>query len=411
MKQQSWLLNLSLLQTHPAFRAVFLARFISILSLGLLGVAVPVQIQAMTHSSWQVGLAVTLTGGAMFVGLMLGGVLADRYERKRLILLARSTCGVGFIGLCLNALLPEPSLAAIYLLGLWDGFFGALGVTALLAATPALVGRENLMQAGAITMLTVRLGSVISPMCGGLLLASGGVVWNYGLAAAGTFITLLPLLSLPALPPPPQPREHPLKSLLTALQFLLRNPLIGGIALLGGLLTMASAVRVLYPALAIGWNMSAAEIGLLYAALPLGAAIGALTSGKLAHSERPGVIMLITTVGAFIAIGLFSLMPFWALGVVFLALCGWLTAVSSLLQYTLLQTQTPEAMLGRINGLWTAQNVTGDAVGAALLGAMGSMMTPVSSASLSGLVLAVVGLALVGGLSELRRFRQTQPAA
>ncbi|PTA93547.1 enterobactin transporter EntS [Kosakonia sp. H7A] len=411
MKQQSWLLNLSLLHTHPAFRAVFLARFISILSLGLLGVAVPVQIQAMTHSSWQVGLSVTLTGSAMFIGLMFGGVLADRYERKKLILLARSTCGVGFIGLCLNAQLAEPSLAAIYLLGLWDGFFGALGVTALLAATPALVGRENLMQAGAITMLTVRLGSVISPMCGGLLLASGGVVWNYGLAAAGTFITLLPLLSLPALPPPPQPREHPLKSLLTALQFLFRNPLIGGIALLGGLLTMASAVRVLYPALAMSWNMSAAEIGLLYAALPLGAAIGALTSGKLAHSERPGVIMLMTSVGAFVAIGLFSLMPVWALGVLFLALCGWLTAVSSLLQYTLLQTQTPEAMLGRINGLWTAQNVTGDAIGAALLGAMGSMMTPASSASISGLVLAAIGLVLVVALSELRRFRQTQPTA
>lgn len=411
MKQQSWLLNLSLLRTHPAFRAVFLARFISILSLGLLGVAVPVQIQEMTHSSWQVGLSVTLTGSAMFIGLMFGGVLADRYERKKLILVARSTCGVGFIGLFLNAQLADPSLAAIYLLGLWDGFFGALGVTALLAATPALVGRENLMQAGAITMLTVRLGSVISPMCGGLLLASGGVVWNYGLAAAGTFITLLPLLSLPALPPPPQPREHPLKSLLTALQFLFRNPLIGSIALLGGLLTMASAVRVLYPALAMSWNMSAAEIGLLYAALPLGAAIGALTSGKLAHSERPGVIMLMTSVGAFVAIGLFSLMPVWALGVLLLALCGWLTAVSSLLQYTLLQTQTPEAMLGRINGLWTAQNVTGDAIGAALLGAMGSMMTPASSASISGLVLAAIGLVLVVVLGELRRFRQTQPAA
>lgn len=88
-------------------------------------------------------------------------------------------------GLCLNALLfqAEPSLLAIYLLGLWDGFFASLGVTALLAATPALVGRENLMQAGAITMLTVRLGSVISPMIGGLLLATGGVASNYGLAA------------------------------------------------------------------------------------------------------------------------------------------------------------------------------------------------------------------------------------
>ena len=49
MNKQSWLLNLSLLKTHPAFRAVFLARFISIVSLGLLGVAVPVQIQMMTH--------------------------------------------------------------------------------------------------------------------------------------------------------------------------------------------------------------------------------------------------------------------------------------------------------------------------------------------------------------------------
>ncbi len=117
MNRQSRLLNLSLLKTHPAFRAVFIARFISILSLGLLGVAIPVQIQMMTHSTRQVGLSVTLTGASMFVGLMVGGVLADRYERKRLILLARGTCGVGFVGLCLNALLPEPSLAAIYLLG------------------------------------------------------------------------------------------------------------------------------------------------------------------------------------------------------------------------------------------------------------------------------------------------------
>ncbi|MBS4955002.1 MAG: enterobactin transporter EntS [Klebsiella pneumoniae] len=380
MNRQSWLLNLSLLKTHPAFRAVFIARFISILSLGLLGVAIPVQIQMMTHSTWQVGLSVTLTGASMFVGLMVGGVLADRYERKRLILLARGTCGVGFVGLCLNALLPEPSLAAIYLLGIWDGFFASLGVTALLAATPALVGRENLMQAGAITMLTVRLGSVISPMIGGLLLATGGVAWNFGLAAAGTFITTLTLLRLPQLPPPPQPREHP----------------------------MASAVRVLYPALAGSWQMSAGQIGLLYAAIPLGAALGALTSGQLAQTVRPGALMLATTVGSFVAIALFSLMPHWALGALCLALFGWLSAISSLLQYTLIQTQTPEHMLGRINGLWTAQNVTGDAIGAALLGGLGAVMTPAASASASGWALALVGVLLVGLLRELRRFQRPE---
>ena len=61
----------------------------------------------MYQSTWQVGLSVTLTGSAMFIGLMVGGVLADRYERKKVILLARGTCGIGFIGLCLNALLPN----------------------------------------------------------------------------------------------------------------------------------------------------------------------------------------------------------------------------------------------------------------------------------------------------------------
>ncbi|MFU0880617.1 enterobactin transporter EntS [Kluyvera cryocrescens] len=411
MNRQSRLLDLSLLKTHPAFRAVFIARFISILSLGLLGVAVPVQIQMMTHSTWQVGLSVTLTGGAMFAGLMVGGVLADRYERRKLILLARGTCGVGFIGLWLNALLPEPSLVAIYLLGLWDGFFASLGVTALLAATPALVGRENLMQAGAITMLTVRLGSVISPMVGGLLLASGGVSWNYLLAALGTFITTLTLLRLPQLPPPPQPREHPLKSLVAGFRFLLGSPLIGGIALLGALVTMASAVRVLYPALAQGWQISASQIGLLYAAIPLGAAFGALTSGRLAQNERPGWIMLLATVGAFVAIGLFAVMPHWTLAMVCLALFGWLSAISSLLQYTLIQTQTPEAMLGRINGLWTAQNVTGDAIGAALLGGLGAILTPVASASVSGWGLAIVGGILLLVLGELRRFRREIPAS
>lgn len=71
---------------------------------------------------------------------------------------------------------------------------------------------------------------------------------------------------------------------------------------------------------------------------PAGAAIGALTSGKLAHSARP-VIDALHAGGSFLAIGLFGLMPMWILGVVCLALFGWLSAVSSLLQYTMLQTQ------------------------------------------------------------------------
>ncbi len=86
----------------------------------------------------------------MFIGLMLGGVLADRYDRRKLILFARGTCGLGFVALSLNAFAPAPSLWALYLLAAWDGFFGALGMTALMAVIPLLVGRENLAAAGGL---------------------------------------------------------------------------------------------------------------------------------------------------------------------------------------------------------------------------------------------------------------------
>ena len=143
-------------------------------------------------------------------------------------------------------------------------------MTALLAATPALVGRENIVQAGAISMLTVRFGSILSP-------AIGGGDCPYGhcselrLAAFGTLLTLLPLLSLPQLMPPPQPREHPLRALAGGFAFLFQNKVIGMVALIGALLTMASAVRVLYPAMAASWHIDAAHLGYMYAAVPLGA--------------------------------------------------------------------------------------------------------------------------------------------
>lgn len=410
MNKPSHLIDLSLLKTHPAFRAVFVARFISILALGLLTVAVPVQVQQLTQSPALVGLAVTVAAAGMFTGLLTGGVLADRYERKRLILIARSTCGIGFLALAINASLASPSVTAVFVLGLWDGFFGAIGVTALLAATPALVGRENLLQAGAITMLTVRFGSILSPAIGGLLIAHGGALWNYGLAALGTLLTVLTLLRLPKMPPPPQPREHPLKALANGVRFLFASPVVGMAALSGALITLASAIRVLYPALAPHWQVSLDQLGLMYAAVPLGAAAGALTSGRLAHSAQPGKLILGSAIAAFMALTLFSLAPWFLAGLICLAAFGYFSAVNSLVQYSLIQSLTPDALLGRINSLWTAQNVTGDALGAALIGMMGSLFLPQQAAMLFGCGAMLLGVLMWFALARLRRYQPPAPA-
>nr|WP_284468890.1 MFS transporter [Serratia symbiotica] len=198
MRKKSIFLDFSLLKSNRYFRAIFIARMLSVFALGMLAVGVPVQVQQMTGSTLQVGVAVMIEGVGTFVGLLWGGVLADRFDRRKLILFARGTCGIGFVLLSINAYASSPSLWVLYVLAAWGGFFGALGMTALMASIPNLVGRENLAAAGALSMLTVRLGAIISPALGGIIIVAGGVGLSFAVAAAGTLGTLIPLVRLPA---------------------------------------------------------------------------------------------------------------------------------------------------------------------------------------------------------------------
>ncbi|MDC9595280.1 MFS transporter, partial [Xenorhabdus sp. IM139775] len=92
MAKSSIFLDFSLLKNNSHFRAIFIARMLSVFALGMLTVGVPVQMQFLTGSTLQVGIVVALDGVGMFIGLILGGILADRYDRRKLILFARGTC-------------------------------------------------------------------------------------------------------------------------------------------------------------------------------------------------------------------------------------------------------------------------------------------------------------------------------
>ena len=103
MSGKSIFVDFRILKSNRHFRNVFIARTISLLGLGMLSVAIPLQVYALTRDSFQVGLVMAIEGIGLFVGLLWGGVLADQYDRKKLILFARATCGIGFVGLAVNA--------------------------------------------------------------------------------------------------------------------------------------------------------------------------------------------------------------------------------------------------------------------------------------------------------------------
>lgn len=82
-------MDISPLRTSRAFRDVFIARTVSVFGIGMLLVAVPVQVYAMTGSTVHVGAVSSAEGFALLAGFLWGGVLADRQDRRRLMLLAR----------------------------------------------------------------------------------------------------------------------------------------------------------------------------------------------------------------------------------------------------------------------------------------------------------------------------------
>lgn len=408
---QSIWVDFRLLRDNCHFRAIFIARLMSVLGLGMLTVAVPVQIHALTGSTLQVGIATALDGLGMFIGLLVGGVLADRYDRRWLIVLARGLCGLGFLLLALNSFIAQPSLLALYLVAFWDGFFGALGMTALMAAIPSLVGRDNLATAGALSMLIVRLGAVLAPTISGLVIISLGVSWNYLFAGLGTLCTLIPLLSLPSLQPHASTSaERPWQALLEGGRFLLQHPIVGAVVVLGTVQALLSAIRVLFPALAEqGYGAAAFAVGLMFSAVPLGAMLGALTSGWVSTLRYPGQVLWLCVISAALLVASLGWISWLPLALVVLITLGYLSSIASLLQFTLVQSHTPDAMLGRINSLWSAQDVVGDALGALGLGAVARALGPLLGVTGFGLAAAALAGVLGSWFISLRQLSQLPP--
>ncbi|MEP7452753.1 enterobactin transporter EntS [Phyllobacterium sp. SB3] len=398
----SFIVDFSLLKRNANFRAVFAARMMSVIALGILTVAVPVQIHQLTGSALQVGIVIALDGVGMFVGLMAGGVLADHHDRRRLILLARGLCGVGFLVLALNGFLSSPSLVALYLVSLWDGFFGAIGMTALMAAIPTLVGRENLPAAGALSMITVRFGAILAPLIGGLIIASADVSWNYLIAGIGTLGTLVPLFRLPSLLPGERGDEHPLRAMMDGFAFLLQNKVVGAVIAVGTLQSALSAIRVMFPSIADSFTAGPVGIGLMYSAVPLGAMIGAFTSGWVGRFPLPGQLLLGCVCGASALLATIGLVSHLVPALIILAVFGYLGSIASLMQYTLVQTNTPDHLLGRVNSLWAAQDVVGDPGGSIVMGSLSRAFAPMASVFWFGTGVFLIGAVMSFGFSSLR---------
>jgi MFS transporter, ENTS family, enterobactin (siderophore) exporter len=394
------------------FRYLFTGRLISMAGNTVAMTAANWQVYGLTRSSLEVGLVTLSSSAGMFAGLLLGGMLADRHDRRKLMLASRVPLGLLAALLMGNSLLARPQLWAIYVLVLAVGFMSGIGSPASTAAVPALVGPDRLAAASALNAMGSQLGSLGGPALAGVLIAGPGVAACYGIDAACFVIFGFTLWFIRPLPPTVRAGRPGLRSMAEGVRYVRRNKVVAGMLAVDTSAMIFGMPSALFPAIASEhFHGGSATFGLLAAAPGLGALVGAATSGWTSRLRRPGMVVILAGLAWGAAIVGFGLSDSLAIGLVFLALAGMADLISEILRNALLQRYTPDALRGRVASLYLVQVNSAPSLGNVEAGLVAQLFTLTISVVSGGLV-CVAGALILGIVNPaLRRATLSRPAA
>jgi MFS family permease len=336
-------------------------------------VAVPWQLYELTHSNAQVGLLGLVQLVPVVACGLLGGAVADRVDRKRLLLATEGLMALCLVGLLVNALSAAPSVLAIYaLVAVLQGASGCHRPS-LEALTQKLARPEEFAAVAALSSVRGTVGMVAGPALAGLLLARWGAVGAYlfdfcTFLAALFFIARIPRAAVGTVDTAGE-RPHLLADLAAGLRFAWTRPELMGTYVVD-IVAMAFAFpAALFPAMAaadgrteaVGWLLSAMAMGAL--------AIGLFSgwTGKVVRHGRAVVIAAAVWALGIVALGFAPSLP---LALACLAVAGAADMVSGVFRGTIWNQTIPNAFRGRLAGIEMISYLTGPLIGNARAGFM-----------------------------------------
>ena len=368
-----------LLRRRRELRLLIVGQSISDLGSMITFVAIPVQTFQLTHSSLHVGLL----GVAEFVPMLLlalvGGALADAFDRRRLVMLAELGALFVVAGLVANSLLEEPLLWVLYLAAALIAACTAIRRPPLDALMPRLVERDELKSASALQWAIHNVAHMAGPAIGGVLISTAGGAVTYT-ADLVTFGVSLAALAAMRTPPPPERQALGVRAIAEGLRYAKSRQELVGTYTVDIVAMFFGMPMALFPALAERYG-GAAVVGLLYAAPPAGAVLATITSGWTRRVHRHGRAVVYAACGWGVAIALFGLADVLWLALLCLALAGGADAISGVFRATIWNETIPDRLRGRLAGVemisWSSGPMLGNAeagIAAALFGLRSSVV-------------------------------------
>jgi MFS family permease len=435
--------DISPLRESAGFRAMFTSRTVAFLGSQAGEVAILVQAQRLTGSPLVVGTLGLAELVPLIVFGLYGGVLADRFDRRKLMVWCEPGLAACAGLLLVNSLLPHPPLWPLYVVAALLMAFVSLQRPAFEAAIPRLVPLEKLTQASAVMSLSTNASVLIGSSLGGVLAAAPGPWLVYALDVAGYAGSFAMLRRLPALPPitpgadgaefsdracdvpggevadgevadgdvpgsgpdgaGPASRASALSEILVGLRYAVSRR-----DLLGSYLADLSAMIFAYPSAMLPFL--AVELhapwstGLLFAAPSMGALVVSATGGWMPRIRRHGLAIAVSAGCWGLAMAAVGVSPALYAALFFLTVAGGADECSAIFRDTMWKQSIPDHLRGRMAGIELLSYAAGPPTGQLRSGAVAAVTSPRFSLTSGGLACVAAVAAVLAVLPAFRRY-------
>lgn len=388
------------------FRLLWTGALVSNVGTWLQAVAQGWLVLQLTNSSLLLGLVNAVGTIPVMTLSLLGGVLADQFDRRRLLIVAQ--IGLAAFTLILAALITSHliTVAWLLLLVLLVGVASALSGPTWQSFLSDLVPDEVLLNAIALNSAQFNVARVLGPAMAGTLIAIIGIAGCFTLNGLSFLAVILALLLMhrPLRERVPT-RQTPWKSLVEGVRYTIHHPDVRAIMSLATVHTIfGMPFLMLMPVFARDvYHGTAGDLGIFLSAMGAGAVAGALVTARFGAVRRQGALMLGMEVIFALALLLFAHMPTRAAALPALALVGFWMVSFFAVANSALQILSDATVRGRVMSIWTVASWGITPVGSLWAGAAATRLGAPAVVTLGATVCLLYTAAIALGSPRLRR--------
>ncbi len=391
------------LSRHPAFVGFWISRVLTSLGFQVASVAVGWMVYEKTGDAYDLGLVGLFQFLPMVLLTFVVGTVADRVDRRRIVIVCQSVEGLALAALAIGAATDSLSVAGIFAAVAVLGGARAFEHPTLTALLPGLVPEHLLHKAIALSSSAMQTATILGPSLGGLLYVMGARV---PLALSAVFFLAAACAMALVRLERPAPRREPvtLASVFSGVGFVWTRPLILGAISLDLFAVLLGGATALLPIFAADvLHTGPWGLGLLRSAPAVGAILMAVALARLPLQSRVGLKMFAAVITFGIATVIFSASTDLFVSLAALVVMGAADNVSVVIRQSLVQLNTPDEMRGRVAAVNSLFIGTSNQLGEFESGMTAGLMGAVTAGIVGGIGTVLVALAWMRLFPALRQ--------